>query len=365
VPWRTGQHAHPRPATRPGNGTAHDEVAPDEADHDRAGPAGADHDQADHDRADHDQAGDGPEGGPRRYGLLLLLLIAAYLVSAFVRGFEVNLIQIVVFGTAAVMTLRAAGLPQRRERLILVFGGAATLLAIVLAAGQFSPDAEGIANIWTGLILLLTVVIIVQLILVSGTVTAQSIFGAVSAYMIIGLMFAAFYSAMNHFSGDFFAAGRGASTHTFQYFSFTTLTTLGYGDYTAAHSSGQAVAVIEALCGQVFLATLVARLVAAFRVTAAPGQATPGSAAGQPATEVEANSSAEPPGTGQRAAEPPATAEPTPPQGTDPSATGRPGPPVRGSQAYRTQAGIDRHGTVAARHRPARPPGRPGRPGQR
>jgi voltage-gated potassium channel Kch len=50
--------------------------------------------------------------------------------------------------------------------------------------------------------------------------------------------------------------------------SFTTLTTLGYGDYTAAYSSGQAVAVLEALVGQVFLATLVARLVAAFRAPA-------------------------------------------------------------------------------------------------
>ena len=99
-----------------------------------------------------------------------------------------------------------------------------------------------------------------------GTVTLQSIYGAVSAYLILGLMFAAFYSAMFHFGGDkFFAGGRPGTTQTFQYFSFTTLTTLGYGDFTAAQSSGQAVAVVEAITGQVFLATLVARLVASFR----------------------------------------------------------------------------------------------------
>jgi hypothetical protein len=73
--------------------------------------------------------------------------------------------------------------------------------------------------------------------------------------------------------GDqFFAHGQLTNsrnvTPIFQYFSFTTLTTLGYGDFTAASSSGRAIAVLEAVTGQIFLATLVARLVAAFRPAA-------------------------------------------------------------------------------------------------
>src|SRR5207248_10207346 len=84
--------------------------------------------------------------------------------------------------------------------------------------------------------------------------------------LIVGLMFAAFYAAMWHLGlSPFFASGQSASPQTFQYFSFTTLTTLGYGDFVAVNNGGRAVAVIEALAGQVFLATLVARLVAAFR----------------------------------------------------------------------------------------------------
>jgi voltage-gated potassium channel Kch len=82
-------------------------------------------------------------------------------------------------------------------------------------------------------------------------------------------MYAAVFAAIYHLSGDqFFAHGEAAQTQTFQYFSFTTLTTLGYGDFTAASSSGQSMAVLEALTGQIFLATLVARLVAAFRAPA-------------------------------------------------------------------------------------------------
>src|ERR1700748_3722918 len=77
--------------------------------------------------------------------------------------------------------------------------------------------------------------------------------------MIIGLMFAACYSAQQP-----------ANTQTFEYFCFVTLTTLGYGDFTAAQSGGRAIAVLEAMSGQVFLATLVARLVSAYRGPARP-----------------------------------------------------------------------------------------------
>jgi voltage-gated potassium channel Kch len=98
------------------------------------------------------------------------------------------------------------------------------------------------------------------------TVTVQSIYAALSAYLLIGLMFAAFYGAIDNLTSvDFFANGQTADIQTYQYFSFTTLTTLGYGDFTAAENFGRAVAVIEALTGQIFLATLVARLVAAYR----------------------------------------------------------------------------------------------------
>jgi hypothetical protein len=125
---------------------------------------------------------------------------------------------------------------------------------------------SGIADLWTALVLLAAAVMIVRRVLAFGTVTLQSIYGAISAYLVLGFMFAAVFAAIYHFSGDtFFVSGEQANTQTFQYFSYTTLTTLGYGDFTAYANSGRAVAVLEALTGQVFLATLVARLVAAFR----------------------------------------------------------------------------------------------------
>ena len=141
--------------------------------------------------------------------------------------------------------------------------------AAIAAALSHTRGGEGAADIWKGLILLLTAALIVRRVLARPTVTVQSVYGALSAYLIIGLMYAAFYAAIQHLgSGDFFASHQPADTQVLQYFSFTTLTTLGYGDFTAAGNVGRALAVVEALTGQVFLATLVARLVAAFR---APG----------------------------------------------------------------------------------------------
>jgi len=121
-------------------------------------------------------------------------------------------------------------------------------------------------DFWKALLLLLAVVMVVRRVLAKPEVTVQSIYGALSAYLITGLMFAAVYAGIQHLDpSDFFANNQPANTQTFQYFSFTTLTTLGYGDFTAAANGARSIAVLEALTGQIFLATLVARLVAAYR----------------------------------------------------------------------------------------------------
>lgn len=160
---------------------------------------------------------------------------------------------------------------MRRVHLISAVAVAGSAAALGLAVTRPNDTAVAAANIWTGLLLLATVVLIVRRILSFSTVTVQSIYAAISAYLILGLMFAAFYAAISLLDGGhFFAHGRTGMSQTYQYFSFTTLTTLGYGDYTAAGNDGRAIAVMEALTGQIFLATLVARLVAAFRGPTAP-----------------------------------------------------------------------------------------------
>ena len=207
---------------------------------------------------------------PGRYGALLIVLITGYLVSAFIDARWVEALQVVLFTVAMVLALRSAAISRRVVRVVLATAIIGLPVMFFLSFSTATGDpGSGVANVWTGLVLLAAAVLIVHRVLAFGEVTLQSIYGAFSAYLVIGLMFASFFAAIYHFMDDkFFVLGEVVNgTQTFQYFSFTTLTTLGYGDYTAAYSSGQAVAVMEALTGQIFLATLVARLVSSFRST--------------------------------------------------------------------------------------------------
>jgi hypothetical protein len=203
-------------------------------------------------------------GSGIRYGSLLLILVVTYLLSAFTVGGLVSAVQVILFLAVVLIALRGGRFPRRTGQILAVVlllgSAAAALLELVDNAGA----GGALASLWTALIMLLAVFYIVRQVLAQPEITEQSIYGVLSAYMMIGLIFAAVYLAMWRFSGQFFAHGADV-TKTFQYFSFTTLTTLGYGDFTAATDAGRAVAVLEAMAGQMFLATLVARLVAGFR----------------------------------------------------------------------------------------------------
>jgi hypothetical protein len=187
------------------------------------------------------------------------------LFSAFGGKQLASELQVLLFAVVLLLALRTSPLPGRWP---LIIGAVTVIGSLVTFATSLSGARVGTAaeDLWKTLLLLMTVIMVVRRVLAKPTVTIQSIYGALSAYLIVGLMFAAGYAAIEHLGeSEFFANGQLANTQTFQYFSFTTLTTLGYGDFTAAENGGRAVAVLEAMTGQVFLATLVARLVAAYR----------------------------------------------------------------------------------------------------
>jgi hypothetical protein len=209
----------------------------------------------------------GPPYRGGRYGLLLLVLVGTYLFSAFSGAHLATELQIGLFAVILLLALRSSPQPGWWPlviQIVTVAGSAAALGAALTG----TAGGIGAADLWKAVMLLMTAVLVVRRVLARPSVTIQSIYGALSAYLIVGLMFAAGYAAAQHLGETtFFAGHQPANTQTFQYFSFTTLTTLGYGDFTAAQDGGRAIAVLEALTGQVFLATLVARLVAVYRAT--------------------------------------------------------------------------------------------------
>jgi Ion channel len=217
--------------------------------------------------------GRGRTGSPSRggrYGLLLVVLIGSYLLTAFSGTTLATEVQVILFAAVLLISLRTSPLPGPWPWVIAAVAviGTAVTFYTSLSGARVGKATE---DFWKALLLLTAAVMVVRRVLAKPTVTIQSIYGALSAYLITGLMFASVFAGMNHLgTSDFFADNQLANTQTFQYFSFTTLTTLGYGDFTAAESGGRSIAVLEALTGQIFLATLVARLVAAYRTPDRP-----------------------------------------------------------------------------------------------
>jgi hypothetical protein len=86
--------------------------------------------------------------------------------------------------------------------------------------------------------------------------------GVLCIYLLMGMLYAFLYGSIDRLGGDpFFVGGAPASASNCLYFSFTTMTTVGYGDLTARSNLGHTVAVSEALIGQIYLVTVVAVLV--------------------------------------------------------------------------------------------------------
>lgn len=92
-------------------------------------------------------------------------------------------------------------------------------------------------------------------------ITREAMFGVLCIYLLLGMLFSASFAVAQALSGDaFFASGPG-ETSDFLYFSYTTLTTTGYGDLVAATGLGRSLAITEALIGQIYLVTVVAVIV--------------------------------------------------------------------------------------------------------
>jgi hypothetical protein len=96
-------------------------------------------------------------------------------------------------------------------------------------------------------------------------VTIEAVFGVLCLYILIGMFFAFVYGALDRYASPFFAERVAGTVSNCLYFSFTTLTTVGYGDVTAATNVGHTLSSLEGLTGQIYLVTVVSLLVGNLR----------------------------------------------------------------------------------------------------
>jgi hypothetical protein len=145
--------------------------------------------------------------------------------------------------------------------------GSTGLAAAAAAAATVNFFTQGetltaLLGVIAGLLTVAIAVVIAAGAIAQGEVNSRSVASAICVYMLFGLMFLFVYGVLATV-GDapFFAQGTDGTRSLRLYFSFVTLATLGYGDYTPAGNLGHALAVLEALIGQLYLVTVVAVIV--------------------------------------------------------------------------------------------------------
>jgi hypothetical protein len=199
------------------------------------------------------------ERGDTYVAVLVLLIVTYFLVSLLPDSTWSRLIQEAAVGFVLLITLRTSHARARLQRLARAGVVAGLVLTLV---GSAVGGTLALVHIVFLLLLLVTPFVILNRILRHPTVNIETVAGAIDVYVILGLIFSSLYRSIASIAGTpFFAQTNHASANQFLYFSFATLTTVGYGDLTAATNFARSVVVIEALMGQIFLVTLVARLV--------------------------------------------------------------------------------------------------------
>jgi hypothetical protein len=202
-----------------------------------------------------------------RYAAVFVLVLALLLFEVITpAGSGARVGDVALAGaalTVAVATSRARG-PVRRTRARVV-AAVALLFVIGIATGLFGRAVTFV--VVTALVACIPVALVgglLRLVRQAG-VTFQVVAGALTIYLVVGLLFASiigFTAAVE--SGPYFKQGP-VTTGVYVYYSFTALTTTGFGDYTAAQPFGHALAVLEMLTGQLYLVTVIGIVVGNWR----------------------------------------------------------------------------------------------------
>jgi len=213
-----------------------------------------------------------------RFGLLLLLCFASVTINGLIdlnaadqsaANALVRIVVSVVLGVTMMLAVSASGV-ARRPRLFADFVAIGSIVIAVLAAiGQLLTDSSEISGfaetrgvVWL-IIAVASPLFVVRRIAHHDRVTSQTLLGALAAFLLIALAFNYAFLSFSTFISDYFF-GTAQPTTSYMYFSLTTITTLGYGDLTAVPVFGRYLATTEAVVGQIFLVTFVARLVSLY-----------------------------------------------------------------------------------------------------
>jgi hypothetical protein len=195
------------------------------------------------------------------FGVALVLILVTVIIFAAAEGPIGQLASVALSGGTLLFVIHTADGHRRTFRVSAVVVGIAILsaAAATVAGGDTATATAGLVGL---LLAVIAPLVILRRIVFSPTITVRLVLGALAIYLLLGLAYAYLFpliSTLSHM--PFFVQTARPDASDYIYFSYTTLATVGFGDFTAASSVGRMAAVSEALIGQLYLVSAVALLV--------------------------------------------------------------------------------------------------------
>jgi hypothetical protein len=209
-------------------------------------------------------------GGDGYLSVLLLTLVTVVVIPIDENFRGGGVATATVLGLLVLVTMTRSKVSNLLRRISVVVVAASVLLAMYVTVRypQGLASNQAISEKWLAalaagsytLILALCFPAILRRALSHRRVSLNTVAASLAAYLVIGLIFASMFRVVHILAPPFFTQSP-TTGFTYEYFSYVSLTTVGYGDYTPANDAGRTLAMLEALMGQVFLVTIVALVV--------------------------------------------------------------------------------------------------------
>jgi voltage-gated potassium channel len=198
-----------------------------------------------------------------RYLFLLISILLLFSMRPLLEGHMRDSLLINLLVSAILVSGVYAASPKRRVFFISL---AIASSALIISWAGYIVSAHSfvfVGKVFAGLFYIFLIIVILKYIFKEKVITGDMIVGAICVYLLLGVAWASMFSITEILHPGSFNIPEGMDSELshFSYYSFVTLTTLGYGDITPLTATARSLSVLEAITGQLYIAILIARLV--------------------------------------------------------------------------------------------------------
>ncbi|MFL5898375.1 MAG: ion channel [Solirubrobacterales bacterium] len=200
------------------------------------------------------------------FGLVLILVLLTYVLTSLLGNHSWSAVILCIATSGTSIVALASSHAEARFARLALWLSALTILLAVIGAASGERIWLNLASIVQITLLAVAMAAVLRRVVTTAEVGSRTILGAISVYTVLGILFTFLYGTIDRIQGGpFFEGHPHPDGSDFVFFSYTTLTTTGYGNLVPGGQPGRMVSGLEMMIGQIFLVTLVAGLVSLWR----------------------------------------------------------------------------------------------------